>query len=289
MDFGNTKEALVLEGGALRSFFTCGVLDFFMEQDIYFPCVCGVSAGSLCAISYLSRQIGRTAKVNLSFVNDKRYLSLKSLVKDKMIFNFDFLFGEVSHNLVPLDYDAFYNSKERFAAFVTDCETGKSVAFEKGKCSNIMRACAASSSMPLLSKMFELDGKKYLDGGISNPIPFEWAFDNGYEKVVLVLTRDINYRKKPNSKLLIKAYEHTYKEYPELLKSVYNITDHYNSLVEQIVELEKQGRIFVIRPEKPVKVKRTEKDTKKLEELYQEGRQTAVRRIDDMKKYLGIS
>ena len=83
MDFGNTKAALVLEGGALRSFFTCGVLDFLMEQDIYFPCVCGVSAGSLCAISYLSRQIGRTAKVNLSFVNDKRYLSLKSLVKDR--------------------------------------------------------------------------------------------------------------------------------------------------------------------------------------------------------------
>ena len=111
MEFQNKKTALILEGGALRSFFTCGALDCFMEKDIYFPCVCGVSAGSLCAISYLSRQIGRTAEVNLKFVNDKRYLSLHSLIKDKMIFNFDFLFGEVSHNLVPLDYETFFNEQ----------------------------------------------------------------------------------------------------------------------------------------------------------------------------------
>ena len=120
--------------------------------------------------------------MNLKFVNDKRYMSLHSLIKDKMIFNFDFLFGEISHNLVPLDYDAFFNSTEEFYAFVTDCESGKSVACEKGKCSDILKACRASSSMPVLSKIVELDGHKYLDGGTANPIPFEWAIENGYKK-----------------------------------------------------------------------------------------------------------
>ena len=286
MEFQNKKTALILEGGALRSFFTCGVLDYFMEKDIYFPCVCGVSAGSLCAISYLSRQIGRTAEVNLKFVNDKRYMSLHSLIKDKMIFNFDFLFGEISHNLVPLDYDTFYNSTEEFFAFVTDCESGKSVACEKGKCSDILKACRASSSMPVLSKIVELDGHKYLDGGTANPIPFEWAIENGYEKIVLVLTRDIDYRKKPLPGMIKKVYGKKYAQYPELLKTIYNIPDHYNSLAEQIVKLENEDRLFVIRPDEPVRVKRTEKDTKKLEELYEVGRRVAENRIDKMIEYL---
>lgn len=286
MEFQNKKTALILEGGALRSFFTCGVLDYFMEKDIYFPCVCGVSAGSLCAISYLSRQIGRTAEVNLKFVNDKRYMSLHSLIKDKMIFNFDFLFGEISHNLVPLDYDTFYNSTEEFFAFVTDCESGKSVACEKGKCSDILKACRASSSMPVLSKIVELDGHKYLDGGTANPIPFEWAIENGYEKIVLVLTRDIDYRKKPLSGMIKKVYGKKYAQYPELLKTIYNIPDHYNSLAEQIVRLENEDRLFVIRPDEPVRVKRMEKDTKKLEELYEVGRRVAENRFDKMIEYL---
>lgn len=286
MDFRTEKSAIILEGGALRSFFTCGVLDVFMENNIYFPCVCGVSAGSLCGINYLSKQIGRTAKVNLDYVNDKRYLSLRSLIKDKMIFNFDFLFGEISHKLVPLDYDAFYNSEQNFVAFTTDCQTGKSVAHEKNICEDILTACRASSSMPLLSKIVELEGKEYLDGGVSNPIPYQWAFENGYEKVVLILTRDIHYRKKPLSPLIKKVYAQKYKAYPELLETIYNIPDHYNSLADEILKLEKQNKIFVIRPEEPVKVKRTEKNTEKLKALYNTGRETGAKQLEPMIEYL---
>lgn len=288
MEFKNKKTALILEGGALRSFFTCGVLDYFMEKDIYFPTVCGVSAGALSAVNYLSRQIGRTAKVNLDYVGDRRYMSLHSLVKDKMIFNFDFLFGEISHTLVPLDYDAFYNSEERFVAFATDCETGKSTALEKSNCSDMLTACRASSSMPLLSKTVDLDGRRYLDGGAANPIPFEWAMENGYEKIVLVLTRDINYRKQPLSGMIKRIYERKLKNYPELVKTMYRVPDHYNSLAEEIVRLEKEGILFVIRPESPVKVKRTEKDTAKLKELYEIGRKTAEKKLDAMLEYCGL-
>lgn len=280
------KSAIILEGGALRSFFTSGVLDVFMENNIYFPCVCGVSAGSLCGLNYLSKQIGRTAKINLDYRDDKKYISLHSLIKDKMIFNFDYLFGEISHELVPFDFDTFYSNKNSLVAFTTDCKTGKSVAHEKAESEDILMACRASSSMPLLSKIVEIDGRECLDGGVADPIPYNWAFDNGYEKVVLVLTRDIEYRKKPTSNLMKKLYEKTYGDYPELLKTIYNIPEHYNQLCENIIKLEEEGRIFVIRPEEPVKVKRLEKDKEKLKELYNQGRQAAEKRLDNMLEYL---
>lgn len=286
MEFKSNKTALILEGGALRSLFTCGVLDVFMENNIYFPCVCGVSAGAMCAISYLSKQIGRTAKINLDYVNDKRYISINSLIKNKMLFNFDFLFGEITHELVPLDFDTLYNSVQKLFVFTTDCKTGQSVAHEKGRCKDILTACRASSSMPVLSKPVKIDGHEHLDGGIADPIPFKWALDNGYDKIVLVLTRDIDYRKKEQSSVLKRIYNKSYKNYPELVETMYNIPKHYNELANEIAELEKQGKIFVIRPQEPVKVKRTEKDTQKLQELYEIGRKIGESMIIPMTEYL---
>lgn len=286
MDFKNKKTAIILEGGALRSFFTCGVLDVFMENDIYFPCVCGVSAGSLTAISYLSRQIGRTARVNLDYVNDKRFMSLHSLVKNKMYFNFDFLFGEITHELVPLDYDTLYSSEQELITFTTDCKTGKSVAHSNKKSYDILLACRASASMPVLSKTVTVEGSEHLDGGIIDAIPFQWAIDNGYEKIVVVLTRDATYRKSPVSSFLRRIYRRTYKEFPALIEKLNNQSEMYNQLADKIEELEKQNKIFVIRPLEPVKVKRTEKDKQKLEELYNIGKDITEKRLEEMLEYL---
>lgn len=288
MEFKNKKTAVILEGGALRSFFTCGVLDVFMENDIYFPCVCGVSAGSLTAVSYLSKQIGRTAKVNLDYVNDKRFMSMHSFIKNKMYFNFDFLFGEITHKLVPLDYDTFYKSEQEFITLTTDCITGKSVAHSNRTSDDILLACKASASMPILSKMFTVDNSEHLDGGIANPIPVQWAIDNGYEKIVVVLTRDINYRKKPLSSIIKKIQNKKYSQYPKLIETLNAQPQLYNETVEKIIELENQNRIFVIRPLEPVRVKRTEKDTKKLLELYNIGRDITQSRLDEMLKYLEV-
>lgn len=284
----NKKTAVILEGGALRSFFTCGVLDVFMENNIYFPCVCGVSAGSLTAVSYLSRQIGRTAKVNLDYVNDKRFMSMHSFVKNKMYFNFDFLFGEITHELVPLDYDTFYNSEQEFITFTTDCKTGESIAHSNRTSNDILHACKASASMPILSKMFTIGDSEHLDGGISNPIPYQWAIDNGFDKIVVVLTRDINYRKKPLSSIIKQIQNKMYSQYPKLIEKLNAQPQLYNETVEKICELEKQNKIFVIRPLEPVKVKRTEKDTKKLLELYNIGRDITQSRLDEMLEYLEV-
>ena len=161
--------ALVLEGGSLRCLFTAGVLDVFMEQGIWLPYVIGVSAGSLSGINYVSGQIGRTAKINLDYIEDKRYLGIRNLLTGKGIFNFDFLFGEITEQLIPLDKETFYHSPTRYLAVATCCEDGTPRYFEKDHCSDIMLAARASSSMPLLARMVELNGEHLLDGGISMP------------------------------------------------------------------------------------------------------------------------
>ena len=167
--------ALVLEGGALRGVFTSGALDVLMEQDLYLPYVIGVSAGSLNAFGYLSRQIGRSGRSNIEYARDPRYLGLKNLVQKRSIFNFDFMFGELSHDLLPFDYDAFFASPIRFVAVATDCETGRPFYYEKkpGRDETIFDAAVASSSMPLFAPPKKLLGRDYLDGGVAMPIAFE--------------------------------------------------------------------------------------------------------------------
>lgn len=282
----NKKTALILEGGSFRSLFTSGVLDTFLANDIEFPCVGGVSAGSLCGANYVARQIGRTAKVNFMYVNDKRYLGFHSLIKNHSFINFDFLLNEVSNELVPFDYKTFEESKQRFVAFSTDCKTGGLKAFEKGKTEDIFLACRSSCSLPLISPIVSIEGGEYLDGGITMPIPVQWAIDEGYEKIVVVLTRQNGFRKEPVKTALKKAYERCYKGYPELRERLMHVPDHYNALQEQVDTWEKRGQIFVIRPKEPVTVARMEKDVDKLKELYQIGKDIAEDRLEDMLAYI---
>lgn len=283
-----TEGALVLEGGSLRGVFSAGVLDVFMEQGLELSYVNGVSAGSMCGMNYVSKQAGRTIRVNLDYVNDKRFLSFRNMVKNRSIFNFDFLFGELSEELIPFDYEAFENSKQRFVVVATRCKTGKPEYFEKGVCSDFISAVKASSSLPILSRMIDVEGKKYLDGGASMPIGYQKAIDEGYEKVVLVLTREKGYRKKPADKWTRRAYERYFGPLPEFLESLESAPERYNRMQEEIDALEEAGRIYVIRPDKPVTVSRTEQDKKKLEALYEDGRRLAEEQLPRLYEYLGI-
>ncbi len=278
--------ALLLEGGSLRCLFTAGVLDVFQEAGLAFPAVAGVSAGSLCAINYVSGQPGRTARVNLRFVNDPRYLGLGNLLRRHSVFNFDFLFGEVSHRLEPLDYEAFCRSPQRLFAFTTDLHTGESVAHEKGVSSDILLACRASCSMPLLSTPVQVDGHLAMDGAVAQSIPLPWALQQGYTRIVLVLTRQEGYRKRPVSPAMAAAYEMAYRPYPAFVQRCRTIPERYNVLQQQIARLERSGRIFVIRPQEPVDVSRTEQDTEKLRRLYRRGQEEARRRLPALQAYL---
>lgn len=284
-----TEAALVLEGGSLRGLFTSGVLDTFVEQGIECSYVNGVSAGSMNGMNYVSKQIGRTLEVNQQYLHDKRYLSFENMVKNRQIFNFDFLFGELSRNLIPFDYEAFYGSPQKFEVVATRCRTGKPEYFEKSTCSDMMAAVKASSSMPVLSKMIDVDGKKYLDGGVSMPIAYGRAIELGYQKIVLILTRHNGYQKPPLSPLMRSAYARYFAPLPELQESLYEVPERYNRMQEEIGELEREGRIFVIRPEFPVTVSRVERDLRKLEELYEEGRRVALEQLPRLREYLGLA
>ncbi|WAJ22346.1 patatin-like phospholipase family protein [Lacrimispora xylanolytica] len=283
-----TEGALVLEGGSLRGVFTAGVLDVLIEQEIELSYVNGVSAGSMSGMSYISKQSGRTIRVNLDYVRDKRFLSFRNMVRNRSIFNFDFLFGELSDTLVPFDYDTFNNSRQIFEVVATRCKTGKPEYFEKSTSEDFISAVKASSSIPVLSSMISVNGKKYLDGGCSMPVAYQRAIDLGYEKVVVILTREKGYRKPLLDKWTKKGYERYFGPLPKLLKALQDVPERYNRMQEEIDQLEAEGRIFVIRPDKHVTVQRTEQDKRKLESLYEDGRRLAEANLDDLKRYLGI-
>ena len=283
------KAALVLEGGALRGMYTSGVLDTFLKNNMEFECVAGVSAGALNAMSYISKQPGRSAKINLEYCDDPRYIGRKAFIKNKGIIGYDYLFGDISENKIPFDYKAFENTNQRFVIVATNCEKAETEYLERSNCNELFKAAQASSSMPLASAMVEINNNYYLDGAVTTSIPVKWALEQGYEKVVVVLTRDKTYRKPMISNKMKKLYKLAYHKYPKLIEKLNTMPERYNKLQDEIIDLEKEGKIFIIRPEKEVTVSRLEKDKEKLENLYKEGIAEAEKNLDALKEYLEIS
>lgn len=283
------KAALVLEGGALRGMYTSGVLDTFLKNNMEFECVAGVSAGALNAMSYISKQPGRSAKINLEYCDDQRYIGRKAFIKNKGIIGYDYLFGDISENKVPFDYKSFENTNQRFIIVTTNCEKAETEYLEKSNCNDLFKAAQASSSMPLASAMVEINNNHYLDGAVTTSIPVKWALEQGYEKVVVVLTRDKTYRKPMLSNKMKKLYKLAYHKYPKLIEKLNTMPERYNKLQDEIIDLEKEGKIFIIRPEKEVTVSRLEKDKEKLENLYKEGIAETEKNLDALKEYLEIS
>ena len=277
------KFALVLEGGAFRGVYTAGVLDVLLSNNIYADCVVGVSAGALNGLNYISKQVGRSAKININYCNDSKYIGRKALLKNKGIIGFDYLFGEISNKLVPFDYEEFNKSNQRFVAVATNCITGDSEYFEKNICSDIFLATQASSSMPLASSIVKINGIPYLDGAVSVPVPVKWAIEQGYEKIIVVLTRDMNYKKTNITNKLKFLYSFAYRKYPNLINKLYTMSERYNELRKDI---DNMNNIFLIRPQKEVTVSRLEKDKEKLKTLYKQATEQTSLYIPKIKEYL---
>ncbi|KEH91875.1 patatin-like phospholipase family protein [Clostridium novyi] len=275
---------LVLEGGGMRGIYTSGVLDFLMEKDIYTPYVIGVSAGACNASSYVSKQKYRSRDVNLKYINDPRYIGIKNLILEKSIFGIKFLYDEVPNKLEPFDYEQFKKSNQTFMIVATNCKTGEPEYFEKNQCKDILKVIRASSSLPLVTPIVNLNGEPYLDGGISDSIPIKKAIEDGYTKNIVVLTRTKAYRKEPiKHKRIIKF---KYKKYPKLVNKIFNRYKEYNETLDYIEDLEKEGKIIIIRPSKDLKVDRLEKNVDKLEALYNLGYNDAKQAYEDIKTML---
>lgn len=280
-----TNAGLVLEGGALRGVFTAGVLDYLMERNIEFPYVVGVSAGSCNAVDYVSKQIGRTKECFIPKDKGEKYLSPMNILKGKALYDMDKVFIDFPEKIYPFDFKAYFASSVQCEIVVTNCLTGKAEYMEsKGERAGLMNICRASSSMPLVSSMVKLNGIPYLDGGLSDSIPLLHSIQKGYEKNVVILTRNAKYRKKLSSKTR-KLYQYYYREYPELTKTILNRSLMYNKQLDYIEDLEKKGKIFVIRPEEKV-VSRVEQNQEKLNAFYYHGYQIMEREFQRMTEYL---
>ncbi len=278
------KIGLVLEGGGLRGIYTSGVLDYFIDENIYFPYVIGVSMGACNAASYVSKQRGRNKTVNTCFLKDKRYISYRGLLKTGSLFGMDFIFDDIPNRLVPFDYQQFAQSGQKFIIGATDCETGKPVYYLKDECDDILKVIKASSSLPFVSKFVEYEGRELLDGGISDSIPVRKSLVDGNEKVVVVLTRDEGYLKKPVK--FKKLVYRRYNQYPNLVDSIINRHQMYNETLSLVRELEKQGRAFVIRPSHPLKIGRAERNKEKLLALYEYGYNEAKMMGEKLKAFI---
>lgn len=265
----DNNTGLVLEGGGLRGVFTCGVLDCFMDHGIRFPFAVGVSAGACNGLSYMSGQRGRAKSSNIDLMDKHHYIGFKYLLTQRNIMDFKLLFEDFPERIIPYDYDTYFSNPARFVMVTTNCLTGKAEYFEeKSSSKRVMDIVRASSSLPFVSPITYVDGVPMLDGGIADSIPVRYAISQGYERLVVILTRNKGYRKQNSEMRAAKVF---YRKYPNLQKALSQRNAVYNQTMDLIERLEDEGRITVIRPIRPVEVGRMEKDTAKLTMLYQEG------------------
>lgn len=277
-----TQGCIVLEGGAFRGLYNQGVLDALMENDINFYCTIGVSAGALAGFNYVAGHIGRSARANLIFRHYPDYVGRAAMRHAHSPIRLDFLFKDYN-KLEPLNEERFFDPSRRYLAVATNCLTGKPEYFEKGKCRDIFAAIKASASMPFISPMVSVDGKPCLDGGCSCKIPYQWALDQNFEKIVIVRTREQKFRKQIHKKTRLLRL---YRKYPEFAASLGRSDRDYNRQCDEIERLEKAGRVFVLKPARKVMVGRIEGDMEKLDALYWQGYRDTVERIDALKEYL---
>ena len=265
--------ALVLEGGGMRGVFTCGVLDYLMDHKISFPYAIGVSAGACNGLSYMSHQRGRGKYSNIDLLAKYKYIGIRPLVKKRGLIDQQLLFHRFPDRILPYNYKAYAENPARFEMVTTDCRTGRACYWEeKHNEKRIIEIVKASSSLPYACPIIYVDGRPMLDGGIVDSNPLLRAYEQGYDKCVVVLTRNKGYRKS-TKKVPVPSF--IYKKYPRLRVALRNRNKLYNEQLELVERLEEEGKIIVIRPEKPIVVGRMETSVKKLTDLYNQGYECA--------------
>lgn len=280
------KLGMTFEGGASRTMFSCGVSDAFLEEGLMPDYFVGVSAGIAFGISYLAKQKGRNLRLAKEYMHDKQYQGFKYLLnkEKKTFYNVEYVFGEVPNKLLPFDYDAFAAYPGKVVATVTNIHTGKAEYIEVPRDSSNYDLIVASCSLPVLFQPVKVGRHYYLDGGISDSIPFEQAIREGCDKNIVVLTRERNYVKKTERGIKVSGL--IYKKYPNVVKGLYERADNYNASMQELLRLEKEGKVFVIAPDTTFGIGRTESDPKMLELLYEEGYLKGKEQMVALKNYL---
>lgn len=278
------QAGLVLEGGGMKGVYTAGVLDFLMDKGIEFSSVYGVSAGAIHMCSYLSKQRGRALDVSVDYLDRKDYCSLESLLKTGDLFNVEMGYHKIPEELNPFDYDTFREYQGRAFSVATDIETGRPAYFRLRDLKRDIDKIRASASLPLFARNVRIDGRLYLDGGISDPIPLQKSILDGNRKNLVVLTKEVGYVRRPTEHMgLIRAY---YRKYPKVYELMRDRHINYGRQMEFIERQVENGQAFVLRPQISGDVARIEKDVKKLRKFYGQGYREAEARYEELMAYL---
>lgn len=281
-----TKVGLVLEGGSMRGMYTAGVLDVFMDQGIHVDGIIGVSAGALFGPNYYSKQRGRVIRYNKKFCRDRRYMSFFNMLTTGNIVSKKFAYYDVTTKYDIFDNEEFIKNNTGYFVTATNVENGEAEYLEMKDVLKDMEMLRATSALPFFSEIIDINGKKYLDGGIADSIPVKKCMEMGYDKIIVVLTRPIHFRKKAMSSNMIKILRMRYRKYPEFVKRMENRSKEYNQTVEEIMEMEKRGEIFVVRPSNDINLKVIERDPEKLQSVYEMGISDAGKVMHKLKVYL---
>lgn len=281
------KLGLVLEGGASRAYFSIGVMDFLLENNIIADYVIGSSAGIANGTSYVSKQAGRNMVIGEKYVCDKRYMGFRHLInpKNKSFYNIKFVFDEIPNIYVPFDYEAFKNAKCETVATVTNIETGmvEYISDTLGE-DKTWKPIIASCSLPIMFKPVKLGNSLYMDGGITDPIPVEHAIKVGCDKNIVIITRERTYKKVKESGVNFASF--LYRKYPKFVHRLKTRVDSYNIAHKHLLELEEQGKVFVFAPQNTEGWGRTDSDPKKLRYMYDAGYNMAKERLSELMEYI---
>lgn len=274
---------LVLEGGTFRPIFSCGVMDALLSENIMLPYCVGVSAGIADAVSYISRQPQRNLEIMQKYRNDKRYMGKSHLRKEKSLFGLDFVFGEIPNKLVPFDWDSFLKYEGQLLVGVTNAETGQA-EYKNGKdMDEKFTMLRATCALPMFFPAIELDGKKYYDGGLADPIPVEKALDDGCDKLIIILTQPKGFVKRHERYNKMGAHLLA-RKYPEIKKSILSRPERYNETVKYCEALVKEGKAMIIRPTHPLDS--FESDVRKLEMAYWHGYRMTKEKMSKIKRFI---
>jgi len=278
------KIGLVLEGGGMRGLFSAGVLDALLElKELNVNGIVGVSSGALFGVNYVSKQKERAVRYNKKYADDKRYMGLHSWITTGNAVNKDFAFYELPYKLDVFDNETFKKAETDFYVVMTNVESGKPEYVLIEDAFAQMEYLRATSALPFASKIIEINGKKYLDGGISDSIPIDFCESLGYDKIIAVLTRPEGTYKEDKLGFLYKL---VYRKYPNLVNSLLNMATDYEKVLAKIKDLENKGKIFVVRPPEVLKIGRLEKNRDKIQKVYDTGLNTGLKELDNIVKYL---
>lgn len=281
-----SKVGLVLEGGSLRGLYSAGVLDIMMDNNIDVDVIVGTSAGALFGPNYFSKQRGRAIRYNKRFCRDRRNISMWSWLFTGNVVNKNFAYYKITKKLDVFDNETFIKSGKELYVTATNIESGECEYFKINDVLSDMEKFRATSAIPIMTKPVKINGKYYLDGGVSDSIPIKKCLELGCDKIIVVLTQPKKYKKKIISDKKIKMINIIFKKYPKLISRMLNRHNEYNECIKYINNLEKKNKVFVIRPSEKLDINLIERNPDKLEKIYQVGIKDMNKNIDDLKKYL---